>query len=139
MLARTESKASLILSGCVPPACSTKAIFASRIFPPNAFPRIISCTRGKIMDASIKAGERKNFRISRSTMAIMRFIRKAPHNGSWLQPRPLRHHKRVRLLQFIAELPSGVVDKDVIECGVLHRQRFHRYAGCDRHLHEFGG
>ena len=38
-------------------------------FSPNALPRIMSCTRGKIIDASISAGERKNLRISRSTMA----------------------------------------------------------------------
>ena len=34
----------------------------------------MSCTRGKIIDASISAGERKNLRISRSTIAIIRFI-----------------------------------------------------------------
>src|ERR1700686_2789403 len=94
---------------------------ASRIFPPNALPKITSCTRGKIIDASIRAGERKNLRISRSTMAIIRFIASKP-GGSWLQPRPLRHGEGISLHEFVAQLPAGVMDEYVVQRGVLHRQ-----------------
>src|SRR5438270_543501 len=71
MLARTESKASRMRRAWVPPSWSTKPTLASRIFPPKAFPSTINCTSGKIMDASINAGDRKNLRISRSTIAII--------------------------------------------------------------------
>src|ERR1700730_13670935 len=110
---------------------------------------MINCTRGKIMDASIRAGERKNLRISRSTMAIIRFILATPQIGfrrppadfattprrkpraesrkpcpsSWLQPRPRRHHKGIRFLQLVAQLPTGVVNEHVVERRVLHRKR----------------
>src|SRR5882757_9423893 len=110
---------------------------ASRIFPPNAFPKMLSCTNGKIMDASISAGERKNLRISRSTIAIILFINSDPH-GSWLQPRPLRHGEPIRFLQFVAELSPGVMDEDVIQSRVLHRERLDRSPGFDGHLNQFG-
>ena len=35
---------------------------------------MISCTSGKIIDAGVNTGDRKNLRISRSTIAIIRFI-----------------------------------------------------------------
>src|SRR5438309_9766367 len=124
MFARTESKASRILSACVPPSWSTTASLASRIFPPKALPRMMSCTSGKIMDASIRAGERKNLRISRSTMAIIRFINAAPRD-SWLQSRPWRHHEGIGFLQFVTQLPSRIVHEDVVQSGVLHTQRLH--------------
>jgi len=59
----------------------------------------------KIIDASISAGERKNLRISRSTIAIIRFISSTP-GSSWPQPRTLRHHEGIGLLQFVAQLPA---------------------------------
>src|SRR5258706_8450593 len=100
---------------------------ASRIFPPNALPRIMSCTNGKIIDASISAGERKNLRISRSTIAIILFIKFSPERfltstpgGSWLQPRPLRHGERICLLQYVAQLSAGVMHEDVVQRRVLH-------------------
>src|SRR5947208_14388657 len=98
------------------------ATLASRIFPPKALPRMMSCTRGKTIEASINAGERKNLRISRSTMAIIRFIRqpRAPAVNkearqvrllgppsqlqfvdvfdSWLQAGALRHHEGIGFL-----------------------------------------
>src|SRR5580693_4947520 len=136
MFARTESKASRILSACGPPSSSTTASRASRIFPPNALPRITSCTRGKIMDASISAGERKNLRISRSTIAIIRFINSIS-SGSWLQSRPLRHGEGIRFLQLVAQLPSGVMNEYIVQRGVLHRERLHCNPGLDGHLDEF--
>jgi hypothetical protein len=39
---------------------------------------MISCTSGKIIDAIISAGDRKNFRISRSIIAIIRFMAATP-------------------------------------------------------------
>ena len=51
---------------------------APRIFPPKALPRIMSCTSGSIIDTIINAGERKNLRISRSTIAIIRFMVASP-------------------------------------------------------------
>jgi hypothetical protein len=74
MLARTESNAWRILSACVPPSWSTTPSRASLILPPNALPSTINCTSGKIIDASINVGDRKNLRISRSTIAIIRFM-----------------------------------------------------------------
>src|SRR5580693_1375067 len=138
MLARTESKASRTRSACVPPSSSTMATRASRIFPPNALPRMTSCTRGKIIDASMSAGERKNLRISRSTIAIIRFMTSTP-GGSWPQPWALRHGEGVRFLQFVAQLPAGIVDEHIIQRGVLHRERLQRNPGCDGHLDQFGG
>jgi hypothetical protein len=35
---------------------------------------MMSCTEGKIIATSMSAGERKNLRISRSMMAIIRFM-----------------------------------------------------------------
>ena len=49
-----------------------------RILPPKAFPRIISCTKGMVNDTIISAGERKNFRISRSTIANIRIMVASP-------------------------------------------------------------
>src|SRR5258708_27452386 len=164
MFARTESNASRTLRACGPPSWSTMATRASWIFPPKALPRMINCTSGKIIDASINAGERKNLRISRSTMAIMRFINTTPQFGfwrpaaglsaatfrkpgaesrkpfrsSWLQPRPLRHYEGVGLLQFVAKLSSGVMHEHVVESGVLHRERLHRHLALHGHLHQFG-
>src|SRR5579864_9433505 len=126
---------------------------------------MINCTSGKIMDASINAGERKNLRISRSTMAIIRFMTSTPQFGfrrsesgsatmtsrkpraenpkprrsSWLQPRPLRHHKGIRFLQFVAQLSPGVVHKDVVEGSVLHGERFQWNSAFHRHLDQFRG
>src|SRR5271155_680208 len=138
MFARTESKAPRIRIACGPPSSSTTASLASRIFPPNALPRITSCTKGKIMDASISAGERKNLRISRSTIAIIRFINSIS-SGSWLQPRPLWHYEGVRFLQFVAQLPAGVMHEYVVQRRVLHGKRLHRNPGSDGHLDEFRG
>src|SRR5580704_5633099 len=47
---------------------------ASLILPPNALPSTINCTSGNTIDTSINAGERKNLRNSRSTIAHIRFI-----------------------------------------------------------------
>src|SRR5579863_6293988 len=138
MLARTESKASRTLSACGPPSGSTIATRASWIFPPKALPRMINCTRGKIIDASISAGERKNLRISRSTMAIIRFITYTPA-CSWLQPRPLRHHERVGLLQFVAQLSPGVVNENVVKRCVLNGKRLHRHLLSNCEFDELGG
>src|SRR5437660_3195596 len=138
MFARTESKASRILSACVPPSWSTTASLASRIFPPKALPRMMSCTSGKIIDASMSAGERKNLRISRSTIAIILFITSAP-SGSRLQPRPLRHGEGVCFLKLVAQLPAGVMDEDVVQRRVLHRERLHSNPSLDGHLNQFGG
>src|SRR5580658_10543127 len=142
MFARTESNASRIRNACGPPSWSTMATRASRIFPPNALPRIINCTSGKIIDASISAGERKNLRISRSTMAIIRFINSTSGcsnpRRSWLQPRPLRHDERIGFLKFVAQLSSGVVHEDVVERRVLHRERFHLHFVVHGHFHQFG-
>src|SRR5271155_4848525 len=85
MFARTESNASRIRNACGPPSWSTIATRASRIFPPNALPRTMSCTSGIIIDASMSAGDRKNLRISRSTIAIIRFI-----SQSWFLSPELR-------------------------------------------------
>ena len=51
---------------------------ASVILPPKALPRITSWTRGNTMAVSISAGERKNLRSSRSTMANIRFMAASP-------------------------------------------------------------
>src|ERR1022692_345019 len=109
---------------------------ASRIFPPNALPRMTSCTRGKIMDASMSAGERKNLRISRSTMAIIRFMSSIP-GGSWLQPRPLRHHEGICLLQFVAQLPARVVHEYIVQRRVLHREPLHCNSSFNGHFYQF--
>src|ERR1700722_4228182 len=111
---------------------------ASRISPPKALPRIMSCTRGKIMEASISAGERKNLRISRSTIAIIRFIGSTscgpPFDRSWLQPGPLRHYECIRFLQFVAELSSGIVHEHIVEGRVLYGKRLHLHFGGNRHF-----
>src|ERR1700728_167222 len=125
MLARTESKASRIFSACVPPSWSTMATRASRILPPKALPSIIS------------AGDRKNLRISRSTIAIIRFIASTSQN-SRLQPRPLRHGKGVGFLQFVAQRSSRVVHEAIIQRCVLHRERLQRNSSRDGHFDEFG-
>src|SRR5271156_6363099 len=138
MFARTESNASRILSACVPPSSSTIASRASRIFPPKALPRMTSCTRGKIMDASMSAGERKNLRISRSTIAIIRFIKSDP-GASRPQPRTLRHGEGVGFLQLVAQLPARVMNEYVVQRCVLHRERLHRNPGFHCHPDQFGG
>jgi hypothetical protein len=37
-----------------------------------------NCTSGRVIETIINAGERKNFRISRSTIAIIRFMVASP-------------------------------------------------------------
>ena len=75
---RTESNASRTFSACgAAVLVHDRQAWRRRIFPPKALPRMINCTSGKIIDTSISAGERKNLRISRSTMAIIRFIKPA--------------------------------------------------------------
>ncbi len=44
---------------------------------------MISCTSGNTIDTSISAGDRKNLRSSRSTMAIMRFMAAFPAVEAW--------------------------------------------------------
>ena len=56
------------------------------ILPPKALPSTINCTSGKIIDASISAGERKNLRISRSTIAIIRFMVAIPGRCGMVKP-----------------------------------------------------
>ena len=45
----------------------------------------------------------------------------------------------MRLDQFVPQLPSGVVDKNIVQRCVLYRERFHCHARLHRHLHKFGG
>src|SRR5260370_26586865 len=108
-----------------------------RIFPAKALPRMMSCTSGKIMDASMSAGERKNLRISRSTMAIILFIKSTPRD-SRLQPRPLRHGEGVCFLKLVAQLPACVMYEDIVQGCVLYRERLHRNPCLDSHLYQFG-
>jgi hypothetical protein len=44
------------------------------IFPPKALPMMTSVSSGIIRDMIMSVGERKNLRISRSTMANIRFM-----------------------------------------------------------------
>jgi len=53
------------------------------ILPPKALPSTINCTRGITIDAIISAGERKNLRISRSIIAIIRFMAATPVAAAW--------------------------------------------------------
>jgi hypothetical protein len=39
---------------------------------------MISCTSGSVIETIINAGDRKNLRISRSTIAIIRFMAASP-------------------------------------------------------------
>src|ERR1700728_155943 len=69
-----------------------------------------------------------------STIAIILFI----FASSWLHPRPRRHYEGIRFLQFVAQLSSGVMHEDVVERGILHGQRLHRYFTAHRHFDQFG-
>src|SRR5579859_6836545 len=80
----------------------------------------MSCTRGKIMATSIKAGERTNLRISRSTIAIIRFMISSFSAVAAADPAGV--DMRADLL--VAQLSAGVIHKNVVQCGVMHRERF---------------
>ena len=47
---------------------------APTIFPPKALPMMSNCMMGIIRDITMRVGERKNLRISRSTMANILFM-----------------------------------------------------------------
>ena len=68
--------------GPSPPGCRRpdrpRRACASLILPPKALPSTINCTSGNTIATSISAGERKNLRSSRSTMAHMRFMGASP-------------------------------------------------------------
>ena len=51
---------------------------APTILPPKALPMMINCRSGIISDMIISVGERKNLRISRSTMANILFMAELP-------------------------------------------------------------
>src|SRR5260370_23447408 len=92
---------------------------ASWILPPKALPSTMSCTMGRTMATSINAGERTNLRISRSTMAIIRFISASFSAVPAADPAGVD----MRADFLVAQLPSGVVDKNIIECRVMDRER----------------
>src|SRR6266542_4516307 len=127
-------------TACGPWSSSTMATRASRIFPPKALPRMMSWTKGKIMAVTMSAGERKNLRISRSMMAIMRFMA-APSwpQPSWPQPRTVRHDEAEGLHLLVAKLASRVVDEDIVERSVLHAERLDLHCGAPRQLYQRRG
>src|SRR5438105_15892867 len=94
----------------------------------------MSCTNGKIMEAIISAGERKNFRRSRSTIAHIRFMRLSSLRLGPADPTGVG----VRAYFLVAQLPPRVMDENIVQRGVVHRERLHLDSRLQRHLHHFG-
>src|SRR5947209_18621724 len=94
---------------------------ASWILPPKAFPGTMSCTRGKIMATSIHAGERTNLPISRSTIAIIRFMISPFSAVAAADPAGVD----MRADFLVAQLPAGVIHKNVVQRGVVYGKGFH--------------
>ncbi len=56
---------------------------APTILPPKALPMMTNCRIGIISDMIMRVGERKNLRISRSTMANILFMAALPAGAAW--------------------------------------------------------
>ena len=84
------------------------------------------------MVATISMGLRKNFRMSRSMMAMVRysFIGFRPYLPSRLTVVQVADVITRRSRQGIAQLPAGVMKKDVIERGALDADRLTLRGAC---------
>src|SRR3981081_3019466 len=103
----------------------------------------MSCMSGKIIELTMSAGLRKNFRMSRSIMAEIRcrFIK----SNSVLSLRAVSAVLLIQVAQIardavrrrIAKLASGVIQENVIERSALNGNSADRNSTFARHVHKF--
>src|SRR5207249_1795004 len=135
------------------------------MMPPKAYPRITSCTSGKIVDMITRIGLRRNRLKSRSRMARMRCMLVVSRQLSVVPSSSLQgvlyssfiiHHSQLTIhnslglplinmadiiaisgLQGVAQLAPGVMHEDVIERGALDGERSNRRLGAPRSFDQF--
>jgi len=104
------------------------------ILPPNALPRMTSCTRGKIIDASISAANGKICAFRAPTLAINPVHSSTP-GSSWPQPRTLRHHEGIAFCSSVAQLPAPCNARTHRQRGCsAPGERLHRHARSHGHF-----